>query len=79
MQSKIVWRRYNGYDICLYIGPIKNYLIIENEIQYEGGPFTRYYYGQLPDRTAVAVKITAVLGNVKFAIGEFNNINMSFF
>ena len=78
LMCKVVYRKYNNEYICLYVAPVKNYLIINNEVQYEGGPFTRYYYGQLSDGTDVAVKISG-FGDVKFAIGSFNNHNISFF
>ena len=76
--TKVVHRKYNGSHICFYVAPIKNYLIIDDEIQYEGGPGTHYYYGQLPDGTDVAVKVT-IWGDVKFAMGSTNNIGISFF
>ena len=78
--SKVVYRKYNNDYICVYIAPIKNYLIINNEVQYEGGMamWSQYLYGQLPDGTDVAVKLSG-FGDVKFAIGSFNNHNVSFF
>lgn len=76
--TKVVHRKYNGSHICFYVAPIKNYLIIDDEIQYEGGPDTRYYYGQLPDGTDVAVKVT-IWGDIKLAMGSTNNIGISFF
>ena len=75
---KVVYRKYNNNYICFYVAPIKNYLVINNEVQYEGGPFTHYYYGQLRDGTDITVKL-GYFGEVKFAIGYFNNFNLSFF
>ena len=76
--TKVTYRKCKEYYICFYVGPIKNYLIIEDEIQFEGGPFQHNYYGQLPDGTEVAAHLGS-FGNVKFAIGSFNNQNISFF
>ena len=75
--SKVVYRKYNDNYICLYCTPVKNYLVINDEVQYEGGPFTQHYYGQLRDGTDITVKLGAF--DVKFAIGDFNNFNHSFF
>ena len=77
LMCKVVYRKYNDNYICLYIAPIKNYLVINDEVQYEGGPFTQHYYGQLRDGTDITVKLGAF--DVKFAIGDFNNFNHSFF
>ena len=78
LMCKVVYRKYNDNYICLYIAPVKNYLVINDEVQYEGGPFTHHYYGQLRDGTDITVKLGS-FGNVKFAIGAFNNFNHSFF
>lgn len=78
LMCRVVYRKYNDNYICLYIAPVKNYLVINDEVQYEGGPFTRHYYGQLRDGTDITVKLGS-FGDVKFAIGDFNNFNHSFF
>ena len=78
LMCKVVYRKYNDNYICLYIAPVKNYLVINDEVQYEGGPFTHHYYGQLRDGTDITVKLGS-FGDVKFAIGDFNNFNHSFF
>lgn len=78
LMCKVVYRKYNDNYICLYIAPVKNYLVINNEVQYEGGAFTHHYYGQLRDGTNITVKLGS-FGDVKFAIGDFNNLNHSFF
>lgn len=72
------YRRYNGHLIVFHIGPIKNYLIIDGVLQSEGGPLQHNYYGELPDGTQVAVEFGS-FGNVKFAVGDFNNHNIHFF
>ena len=76
--TRIVWRRYKGYYICFYMSPIRNCLIIQNEIQFVGGWTQLNYYGELPDGTQVMVKL-GFLGNVKFAIGDFNNLSAELF
>ena len=78
LMCKVVYRKYNDNYICLYISLVKNYLVINDEVQYEGGSFTHHYYGQLRDGTDITVKIGS-FGDVKFAIGGFNNFNHSFF
>lgn len=55
--SQVVRQKYRGYTICFFIAPVKNYLIIEDELQSFGGPFQRRYYGQLPDGTSIVVKM----------------------
>ncbi len=72
------YRRYNGHLIVLYIAPIKNYLIIDGVLQSEGGPFQHDYYGELPSGEQVHAKLGS-FGNVKFAIGNFDNKNIQFF
>ena len=76
--TRLVWRRYKGYYICFYMSPIRNSLIVQNQIQFVGGITQFNYYGELPDGTQVMVKI-GFLGNVKFAIGNFNHFNAELF
>ena len=78
LMCKVVYRKYNDNYIGLYIAPVKNYLVIHDEVQYEGGPFTHHYYGQLRDGTDITVKLGS-FGDVKFAIGAFDNHNLSIF
>jgi hypothetical protein len=56
--SQVVRQKYSGYTVCFFIAPVKNYLIVEGELQSDGGPFQRRYYGQLPDGTSIVVKMS---------------------
>ena len=79
LSCKVVWRKYNDHYFCLFMTPTRNYFIIDNELQCEGGWFQYDYYGQLPDGTSVTVKVSSLTGSVKFAVGDFNNYNIAFF
>ena len=51
-------------------------LIIDNEIQ-DSAFSQEYYYGQLPDGTQVTVKCND--GNIQFAFGDSQNLNLTQF
>lgn len=73
LSYKMVYRKYNGNYICFYITPLKNYLIINDEIQCEGGVMQLSYYGQLDDGTDVMVRVSAWNGDKQFIIGGTQN------
>lgn len=76
--TKIRYRKYGEYYVCLYAGLFKNYLIIEDEVQ-DSACFESYYYGQFPDGTQVVVKASQWDGSIKFAIGDSQNLNLTQF
>ena len=76
--TKMRCRKYGEYYIVFYAGYFKNYLIIEDEVQ-DSACFESYYYGQLPDGTQVAVKMSQWDGSIKFAIGDSQNLNLTQF
>ena len=75
---RMAYRQYNGSYIIFYNACIKGYLIIDGEIVCVGGASQYDFYGQLPDGTDVHVKVTGWSGNIKFAVGESSNHNISF-
>ena len=73
---KMRYRKYNNSFVCVYHGLIKKMLIIDNEIQ-DSAFSQEYYYGQLPDGTQVTVKCND--GNIQFAFGDSQNLNLTQF
>ena len=69
LSTKVVWRQYDGHYYCLYVAPIMNYFIVNNQIQSMGGPSKRRYCGQLPDGTEIIATV-GFWGEVKFLVLE---------
>ena len=70
IELKIRIRKFDDYYIVFYSGILKNYLIIENEIQDVGGATTYSYYGTLPNKKPVNVHVNFWTGNVKILVGD---------
>ncbi len=75
---KLSYRRYKDVYIALYFGLMKNYLIIDGEVQFEGGIAQYSYYGQLGDGTEVLAKVSVWSGDVQFIIGTEENYNIRY-
>lgn len=75
LSYRVNFRKVREEYIIVYQKPFRSELIINGEIQCEGGAFQYDLYGQLSDGTQVHAKLSQWSGNVKFAIGDFANIN----